>query len=301
MVAVAKAPPATMRAAVLVAPGALRVERGARAEPGTGQVLVRIEGCGVCGSSLPLWEGRPWFSYPVTAGEPGHEGWGTVELLGPDADESLLGRRVALLSSRAFAEYDLAAADEVVPLPRELDRVPFPGEALACVVNAFRRSDVAEGQTVAIVGMGFFGRAYAQVARAAGADVVEIRRDSDCSAWTERCERVLEAAGNQEALEVASQLVAPHGRLVIAGYHQDGRRSVDLQSWNWRGIDVVNAHERDPAVVVDGLREAVRLTLAGIFDVEALLTHRFPLDRAAEAFHAASRRGRGFVKAWVAP
>ena len=42
--------------------------------PGEGQVLVELEGCGVCGSNLPLWEGRPWFSYPLEPGAPGHEG-----------------------------------------------------------------------------------------------------------------------------------------------------------------------------------------------------------------------------------
>ena len=39
-------------------------------EPGPGQILVRMEGSGVCASSLPLWEGREWFSYPQPPGAP---------------------------------------------------------------------------------------------------------------------------------------------------------------------------------------------------------------------------------------
>jgi threonine dehydrogenase-like Zn-dependent dehydrogenase len=108
---------------------------------------------------------------------------------------------------------------------------------------------------------------------------------------------VVEAAGTQEALDTASALVGVRGRLVIAGYHQDGTRTVDLQSWNWRGIDVVNAHEREPLVYVEAMRQGVA---AGV-DVEPLLTHRYPLERLTDAFEAARTRPEGFVKAWVAP
>lgn len=52
------------------------------------------------------------------------------------------------------------------------------------------------------------------------------------------------------------------GRLVVAGYHQDGPRQVNMQDWNWKGIDVVNAHERDPAVHRQGLREAAAAAAA---------------------------------------
>ena len=72
------------------------------------------------------------------------------------------------------------------------------------------------------------------------------------------CPRVIEAAGEQSTLTIASGISAEGGRLVIAGYHQDGPRQVDMQQWNWRGLDVINAHERDPAVAARGLVEAVK-------------------------------------------
>ena len=112
---------------------------------------------------------------------------------------------------------------------------------------------------------------------------------------------MIEAAGTQEALDTASRLVATEGTLVLAGFHQDGPRTVDLQSWNWRGLDVVNAHERDPGRVVDGIREAVRLAAAGKLDVGALVTHAFALDELDGAFQAASLRAPGFLKAIVCP
>jgi threonine dehydrogenase-like Zn-dependent dehydrogenase len=114
-------------------------------------------------------------------------------------------------------------------------------------------------------------------------------------------DRVIECAGTQAALDTASALVAEGGRLVLAGYHQDGPRTVDLQSWNWRGIDVVNAHERDPDAAVAGMRDAARLLADGVLDLEPLLTHCFPLGRLDDAFRTAASRPAGFVKAWVQP
>jgi len=284
----------TMSAAVIAAPRRLELAAAELPAPGPGEVLVRIRGCGICASSLPVWEGREWFDYPFPPGAPGHEPWGEVEA-GP---AELVGRRVAFLSDRGFAQHAVVAADQAVTLPPELDGLPFPGEALACAVLVLRRAEVSAGQTVGIVGLGFLGSSVAQLCRAAGAEVVEVRRGEQPES---DFERVIECAGTQDALDTASRLVATRGRLVLAGYHQDGLRSVDLRSWNWRGLDVVNSHERDPLAVVRAMAEAVRLALSGVLDLGALVTHRFPLERLNEAFEAAATRPDGFVKAWVAP
>src|SRR5690606_16135198 len=113
-----------MRAAVITGPGRVRVTHLARPTPGAGEVLVRIEGCGVCGSNAPVWEGRSWFEYPQPPGAPGHEGWGRIEEVGPGVAGLAAGQRIALLSYHAFAEYDVAAADAVVPLPPSLGELP---------------------------------------------------------------------------------------------------------------------------------------------------------------------------------
>jgi threonine dehydrogenase-like Zn-dependent dehydrogenase len=284
--AVARHGAAAMRAVALVAPGTLAGSRLPLPEPGPGEVLVRVHGCGVCGSSLPLWEGRPWFAYPLEPGAPGHEAWGETED----------GTRVAFLTQHGYAEWAAVDAETIVELPSELDGLPFPGEAFACAVNVVRRALLGPGMHVAVVGVGFLGSAVAQLARACGAKVVEVRRDS---VPQREFERVIECAGTQSALDTASRLVATRGVLVLAGFHQGGPRTVDVQSWNWRGLDVINAHERDPQAYVAGMQEAVRLAADGVLDVDALVTHRFPLERLDEAFAAAGTRAEGFVKAVV--
>ena len=71
-----------MCAAVITGPREAGIVEVPRPEPAPGELVVKIEGCGVCASNMPLWEGRPWFRYPAAPGAPGHEGWGRVAALG---------------------------------------------------------------------------------------------------------------------------------------------------------------------------------------------------------------------------
>jgi D-arabinose 1-dehydrogenase-like Zn-dependent alcohol dehydrogenase len=63
-----------------------------------------------------------------------------------------------------------------VPLPEALAGQPFPGEPLGCAMNIFRRSEIAPGQTVAIVGIGFLGAILTRLASEAGARVIAVSR-----------------------------------------------------------------------------------------------------------------------------
>jgi NADPH:quinone reductase len=105
--------------------------------------------------------------------------------------------------------------------------------------------------------------------------------------------------GLQWPLDLAGELTRERGRLMIAGFHQDGPRSVNMFLWNWRGLDVVNAHERDPHVYIAGIRAAVSAMGAGALDPSPLLTHRYELDELDAAFNATSERPDGFMKALV--
>jgi threonine dehydrogenase-like Zn-dependent dehydrogenase len=312
------------RVAMLTGSMRTQVVLGDVPRPRAGEVRVRLEGCGICASNIPLWEGRPWFEYPCAAGAPGHEGWGVVDGVGEGVADVSEGERVALVSHNAYAEYDLAPRQAIVCLPKQLDGVPFPGEPLGCAMNIFERCEIRAGHAVAIVGAGFLGMLLTQLAARAGALVVVISRRpcalktaavmgaqhvlsmDDAAGARERAleltdgrgyERVIEAAGLQSTLDLAGALTAQYGRLVIAGYHQDGPRQVDMQQWNWRALEVINAHERSLARYVSGIRRAVAAVLEGRLDPFPLLTHEVTLETLDQGFELTRTRPEGFMKA----
>ena len=315
-----------MRAARIVAPGRVEIIDAPMPEPGPGQMRVRLEGCGVCASNIPPWEGREWFSYPMPPGGLGHEGWGRVDALGEGVEGFAMGDRVAFLSNHAYAEYDVVGTDAAVRLPDALDGVPFPGEPLGCAMNIFLRSRIVAGETVAIVGIGFLGALLTRLCADAGARVIAVaRRDealdlarrmgaAEGFRWDDRwavvdgvkaltggagADVVVECVGKQEALDLATDLVREMGRLVVAGYHQDGLRSVNMQVWNWKGLEVTNAHEREGAVYLRGIGEAAEAVASGRLDPAPLYTHRFGLDDLGAALDMTRDRPAGFMKALV--
>jgi threonine dehydrogenase-like Zn-dependent dehydrogenase len=138
---------------------------------------------------------------------------------------------------------------------------------------------------VVVIGIGFLGAVLVQLAVRKGARVIAVSRRRSARDVARRCgavaaipfdrpeavaaelrkvcgdttcERVIEAAGAQATLDPATVLTGEYGRLIIAEYHQDGPRQVNMQLWNWRAIDVINAHERNTATSTDGMRDAAR-------------------------------------------
>jgi threonine dehydrogenase-like Zn-dependent dehydrogenase len=264
--------------------------------------------------------------FPTEPGGLGHEAWGVIDSVGEGVEALLPGDRVAALSYHGYADYDIADAGAVVKLPGALDGMPFPGEPLGCAMNITRRSGIAAGDTVGIVGIGFLGALLTQLASRLGARVIAISRRPFSLELARRlgaaevipmedhwriidavkaltggdfCNCVIEAVGKQWPLDLAAELTRERGRLVIAGYHQDGPRQVNMQMWNWRGIDVINAHERDPAVYVLGIRQAVEAVTSGELDPQPLYTHRYSLDDLDAALNATRDRPEGFVKGLI--
>lgn len=315
-----------MQAAIFTGPKQIEVREFPIPQPGPEEVLIKLEGCGVCASSIPVWEGREWFKYPLEPGAPGHEGWGIVESVGRNVTNVQIGERVAALSYHAFADYDVAKYTEVVPLPDILEGKPFPGEPLGCAINIFSRAGIKPGDKIAIVGIGFLGALLTKLAVQAGATVIALSQRpfsldvaARCGAkgavllkekWTSIKEAreyaandgfnvVIEAVGLQETLDIASELTKERGRLIIAGYHQDGLRTVNMQLWNWKGIDVINAHERDPQIYIEGISEAVKSAVNGKLEPFDLITHSYKLDELQTAFQAMKDRPDGLIKAYI--
>jgi NADPH:quinone reductase len=316
----------TMKAAVVTGAGRIEIDTLPLPNPTKNQVRIKLEGCGVCASNLGPWAGPEWMSFPTEPGSLGHEGWGVIDAIGEEVHDLDTGDRIAALSYHAYATHDIADQQAVVPLPPELAGHPFPGEPLGCAMNIFRRSQIEPGQTVAIVGIGFLGALLTQLAVAAGAHVIAISRRSfsldvalkagACAAipmqdhWQiidevkgltqgRFCDCAIEAVGKQWPLDLAAELTKERGRLIIAGYHQDSPRQVNMQLWNWRGLDVVNAHEREPAVYASGIRDAVQAVLDGRLNPSPLYTHWFPLEELDTALDMTRDRPDGFLKALV--
>jgi L-iditol 2-dehydrogenase len=193
------------RAAVLYAPGDLRVEDRAIPEPGTREVLVEIAAVGVCGSDIHYYEHGRIGSFVVR--EPmvlGHESSGRVVALGPGTSKHAVGDRVALEpgvpcgSCRecragrynlcrdvrffatppvdgAFANYVTIHEDFAFALPESVsDQAGALMEPLSVGVWACQKANVGAGDRVLVTGAGPIGLLALQAARAFGATDVTI-------------------------------------------------------------------------------------------------------------------------------
>src|ERR1035437_6603145 len=84
-----------MKQALMTSPGKIEFREVARSVPQTGEVLVRIERIGVCGSDIHVYHGlHPYTSYPVVQG---HEVAGVVAELGADVTSLALGDVVVVM------------------------------------------------------------------------------------------------------------------------------------------------------------------------------------------------------------
>jgi len=312
-------------AARITSPGQIKLEQQILRDPQPHEVLVRVTGCGLCASSIPVWEGREWFQYPLAPGAPGHEAWGIIEKVGNHITTLLPGQKVALLAGNTLSQFCYTTEDLCVLLPEPIQHFPLPGEPLGCAMNIFKRSDIRKDQDVAIIGAGFLGLLLIQLSKSEGARVTAVSKrksslqaaldagaDFVCDLATENAEseifqltggkgyeRVIECTGKQEPLDRAGKICAIRGRLIIGGYHQDGLRQINLQEWNWKGLDVINAHERDPQVYRQGTEEAIRAILEERMRPAGFYTHYFPFERIREALDLQARAPEGFIKAIV--
>lgn len=315
------------RAARVIAPGQIEVVAFTPRDPGPFEVRIAIEGCGVCASNLGPWAGPEWQEFPLPPGALGHEAWGVIEAVGSGVRDLTPGTRVAFAGQTGFATHETVPAADVIVLPDTLAGMPVPAEPLGCAINIFRRAAISPTDTVAIIGIGFLGALLVRQAAQAGARVIAIsRRDSSLELAQQMgadhtiamedhgqiidqvrrltddrlCDTVIEVVGKQWPLDLAAELVGEGGRLVIGGYHQDGPRQVNMQMWNWKGIDVINAHERDPQVIRRGMRDAVRAVAEGRLDPSPLYSATYPLEGLAAALDAMRDKPGHFVKALIA-
>jgi 2-desacetyl-2-hydroxyethyl bacteriochlorophyllide A dehydrogenase len=312
-----------VRVAVLTEPRRLQLVDEPVPAPGPGEVLLRVASCGVCASELEVWEGTADVDYPRF---PGHEVSGTVERVGPGATTFSPGDPVAAwVTERGFADYVVVRADHCFPagdVPLDLALA----EPLACALNAVELAAPALGDDVVIVGAGFMGNLVQKLvqlkgpravivadtradalerARRLGATrTVDVRTESlpeavDAETQGVGADVAFEVTGVQPALQALGDVTRMSGKVVIVGFHQGAPREIPLGAWNWMAFEIVNAHFRDRATIVRGMRAGMRLLTSGRLSMDDLVTHRFELVDVDRAFATAVEKPPGFVKATV--
>jgi L-iditol 2-dehydrogenase len=188
-----------MKRATMTAPGQIEISEAAAPTPGAGEVLLRIQRIGVCGSDIHVFHGKhPYTSYPVVQG---HEFSAIVEAVGPGVSGIERGQKVTAMPQVVCGECPpcrrgdehicdqlkvqgfqapgcaqqlwVTAAEKIVKLP---DSFSFEQGALvepiSVAVHAIARAGDLRGRRAVVLGAGPIGNLVAQAARASGAKVL---------------------------------------------------------------------------------------------------------------------------------
>nr|WP_255574770.1 alcohol dehydrogenase catalytic domain-containing protein [Caldovatus aquaticus] len=245
--------------------------------PGPGEVVVRVEHAGICGSDVHAYEWTDGYGFmaphlPLTMG---HEFAGRIAAVGPGAEPWAEGARVAVMPFVAcgacpacrrgeardcerratvgltrdggFARYARVPAAACIALPEAVDtELGALAEPLGVACEAVLVGEVGLGDTVLVLGPGTIGQGIALMARAAGAGRVLVAGRADAPRFA-----VLRRLGFDALIDVAE---APLREQVLA-------------ATGGRAVDVVLEATGHPPSVVEGLsvlRKGGVLVVAGI-------------------------------------
>lgn len=218
-----------------------------------------------------------------------------------------------------MAEYFVVSAASVeadtLELPATLDYTAASlVEPVACVVKSLRRGGVEAGQTIVVLGVGIMGQLHVSLASQVGARVIALDRVSfrlqrarelgadaaiDVSKTDpieavrdltrgEMGEVVFVGPGSIEAMETGIALAGPDSRVVLFTCSQPTDvLAVKPFEVYFREVSLVPSYSCGPR----DTREALRLLEAGKIPVSELVTHKFQLEKVAEAMRAASDVG----------
>lgn len=188
-----------MKQAVMTAPGEIVIHDVEAPKPGAGEVLLRIQRIGVCGSDIHVYHGKhPYTGYPVVQG---HEFSASVEAVGPGVTGLKVGDKVTSMPQIVCGKCEpclrgdyhicdelkvegfqapgcaqelwVAKAEKIIPLPDDFTYEQGAlVEPVSVAVHAVSRAGDIQGMNVAVLGAGPIGNLVAQVARSAGAKVL---------------------------------------------------------------------------------------------------------------------------------
>lgn len=211
------------------------------------------------------------------------------------------------LSEFAIVPAESVRADVLRIPPTLSDDAATFVEPLACVVKALQRAGTSSGDRVLVIGLGVMGMLHVLLARRLGAElilgadrvpsrlsraaqvgcdvVVDVTRDSLVDATRTRTDGagadvVVVGPGTVEAIELGFRCAAPGGTLVLfTPTPPDMAWPFPVHDAYFREIRVVPSYSSGPPQTKEALQ-----WLADGLPVEALVTHHYPLERAAEGY-----------------
>jgi threonine dehydrogenase-like Zn-dependent dehydrogenase len=290
---------------------------------GPDEVRVRIRSTSICGTDIHMRAAGP---LPYTIG---HEFAGLLDDGTPVAVEPL--QRCGTCSRCRTGRYNVCAemhsygfgpdgglADEivvqaatVVPLPSGLPvELAALCEPMSVALHGLRMAGLEPGERVAVVGGGSIGLMAAVQARLLGCDTAVVARHPHQVDAAERLgvdrepsgeyDVVVDAAGSESGLTRCVEVGRPGARLVMLGVYF-GNVPVPGQQFLVKEQTLVASIAYGRHVGGRDFEAAAR-TLADHPEIPAtLVTHRFGLDEAAEAFRVAADRQAGAIKVVLAP
>lgn len=308
-----------MRGVRSTANGPAVVEVG---EPTGDGVLMEVRSSSICGTDIGFMQMGPLdFTF-------GHEFAGTVDgvpyaveptLHCGTCDECTAGHtqrctgehgNLGIFIDGGLADRVRVPAQNLVALPPGLD------VADACLVepasvawHGVVRAGIRPGERVVVLGGGSIGLLAVAAARTMGFDVDLEARHPHQLAAAERLgagtargayDVVIEAAGSESGVNRCAELARPGGRIVLLGvFHAQvpvpGAMTL-VKELSWVGAMAYERH--------GGTREVDEVAGMLAADPEiarTVITHRFELDEAAEAFRVAADRGAGAIKVVLQP
>lgn len=217
------------------------------------------------------------------------------------ADHALLGVR----NDGGMATEVVVPTSMLVELPSGIDIASASlVEPLAVATHAIRRGALSDGERVLVIGAGPIGLATAAVLGGMGiACDITARHSHQQNAASmlgasldigDGYDVVIDAVGTTSSFAQAVQLLRPRGRLVMVATFWDPV-SVDLGIL-MKEVDVFSAMGYGGKAPDRDFDSAARTLANNPVIAEALITHRFPLDGATEAFATAADRAGGAIK-----
>jgi threonine dehydrogenase-like Zn-dependent dehydrogenase len=285
-------------------------------------LTVHVAGSGICGSDLHLIGYGPM---PVTLG---HEFAGrlddgtavAVEPLVPCGHCEWCERGdyhlcpdvliIGISADGGMAEAIGVPERCLIPLAAGVDPVDAAVvEPLAVAVHGLRLAGLESGSQTTVIGGGSIGLAAVAVARAAGCDVAVVARHPHQQAAAERlgatlgpieADVVVEAAGTESALDAATEIAAPKATIALLGTYWDGLRGQGFP-FTAKELRLVGSFAYCRHRNGRDMDDAAAILAADPTIADAIITHRFPLEDAAQAFRVAADRASGTIKVVLEP